>query len=310
MKIEVLLSTWNGEKYLDELLDSLIQQTYQKFHITILDDKSSDKTKEIIQTFIQKYPEKITLLNTDRKFGYPDCFWYLIEKAPIADMYAYCDQDDVWDKNKFACCYEHFSDLDPSVPALYVHDYSLCDSNMNKIGEHHMSRDGFDPNNPYNLIYYVMSSGFTMIINNALRIRILRDNLYGKKIFHDRWTFWAAFFSGTIIYDSRILVNYRRHDQTATETGKGNLVLLKVWLLGDIFGNNFSETSKIALFFADCYRTEMNKKDKNIEKNWRKIAGEGKGIYAYLSRLFTMKKLKPNFSKELILRLSFLLNKK
>ena len=255
MKIEVLLSTWNGEKYLTELLNSLLQQSYQIFHITVLDDKSSDKTKDIIQDYIQEYPEKITLLNTDKKFGYPDCFWYLLERAPSADMYAFCDQDDVWDKNKFACCNELCADLDPGTPVLYVHDYILCDSELRKTGEHHIANDGFDPDYPYNLIYYVMSSGFTMIINDALRRRILQDNLYHKNIFHDRWTFWAAFFSGDIIYDPRLLVKFRRHDKTTTETGKGNLVLLKVWLLGDIFGSNFSETSKVAQFFADCYQT-------------------------------------------------------
>ena len=62
MRIEILLSTWNGEKYLPELLDSLLGQEYEDCHITARDDGSSDSTAAILKTYTEKAPEKISVL--------------------------------------------------------------------------------------------------------------------------------------------------------------------------------------------------------------------------------------------------------
>lgn len=309
MRIEILLSTYNGEKYLPMLLDSLLQQEYTDFHITARDDGSRDGTEDILRTYAKKAPEKLALLPAEKNLGYPDCFWTLLEKAPKADLYAFCDQDDVWNRRKLACCAE-MCEGKTDKPVLYVHDYRICDGELNPYGEYHMSEHGYEPKTPLGLEYYVMTSGFTMAVNEALRERVLQDELRGKEIEHDRWLFWSGYFSGEIVYDRRLLVDYRRHEASATQTGKGIGVMLAEWWQEDVIGRRMNRWSRTARYFADCYREEMNRKDPGLENRWRLVAGEKKGPGSYLGRLFFPARLKPAAAGELVLRACFLLNKK
>ena len=307
MKIEILLSTYNGEKFLAEQLDSLLAQDYGEYHITIRDDGSSDGTPEILKAYEQANPERITVLQDGMNRGYPDCFWYLLENTPKADMYAFCDQDDVWDKEKLAWCAEKCKGQKEEEPLLYIHDYRISDGELKVYSEYHISGQGFREDYCWNLIYYVMTSGFAMILNEALRKRVLHDPLYGKSLPHDRWIIWCAFFSGKIITDCRMPVTYRRHEETVTITGKGNMALLREWWYHDIRGNQMARWERIALQFADCYSTEMEKKIPGCGKTWRMLARGKKG--AYFRRLCFPHRMKPTMAGEIVLRLSFLLNK-
>lgn len=306
MRIEILLSTYNGEKYLREQLDSLVSQQYDDFHITIRDDGSRDDTPAILAAYQDQYPERIGILESGRNLGYPDCFWELLEKAPRADMYSFCDQDDVWDPGKLAACEEMCRDIYRDKPILYTHDYLLADGSLHVYGQHRIG-DDLNPNNPYQLIYYVMASGFTMILNEKLRQRVLRDSPKGKNLPHDRWVFWCGFFAGEIVQDSRMLVTYRRHDASVTQTGKGYLTITKEWLDREIFGNRMSEWGRMASMFSSCYDREMAEKDANLPKNWNVLANVGKA--GYWRRLLFPKRLKPSVGGEAALRISFLLNR-
>ena len=309
MKFEILLSTYNGEKYLEELLLSLLKQTYTDFHILIRDDGSVDGTVTILRDFKSKYPEKITLILDDQKLGYPDCFWYLLDHAQPSDMYAFCDQDDVWKEDKLQACYELCKGHYQREPILFVHDYAISDGDLHVYSEYHMKEMHYRNDYSYNLIYFVMNSGFTMILNERLRARILRDEIYHKALPHDRWVFWCGFFAGKIIHDERLLAIYRRHEKTETNTGKGNAVLLRQWWNNDIKGNQMVKYKDMAAYFIYCYQQEIEAKGPDIAQNWRLIIGMSDQPFSYFKRLLFPKRLKPTFVGELILRISFLLNK-
>lgn len=307
MRIEILLSTYNGEKYLRELLDSLVEQDYDDYHITIRDDGSSDSTPEIIKEYEDKYRELITWLDTGDNLGYPDCFWYLLEHAQKADMYAFCDQDDVWKKDKLKSCSLKCKDRYKEEPILYVHDYEVSDGDLNIYDKHRLSDEGFKKDYPYTTVFYVMTQGFTMIINDKLRRRILSDKLKGRDIAHDRWTFWCGLFAGDIIYDDNLLAIYRRHEASVTETGKGVPFLIKDWWTNDVVGDRLANWCRVARYFAKCYHEDM---DKTVLRRWMLISGGGKGLFRYFLRLFLPMKLKPSVAGEIVLRMCFLLNKK
>lgn len=99
MKIAVLLSTFNGEKYLSQQLESLAKQTVSScVTVYIRDDGSKDKTFDIIDNWSKKIP--IVLYKAENK-GPALSFWELLTNPEIqADYYAFCDQDDVWDPDK------------------------------------------------------------------------------------------------------------------------------------------------------------------------------------------------------------------
>ena len=97
-EVVILISTYNGEKYLAEQLDSLLNQTYQNIKIFIRDDGSKDKTIDIIKEY-QKKSEKI-FLTEGKNIGFINSFFELLKLSNNADYYAYCDQDDVWMEDK------------------------------------------------------------------------------------------------------------------------------------------------------------------------------------------------------------------
>ena len=118
---------------------------------------------------------------------YPNCFWKLLECAPEADFYVFCDQDDAWIKKKLESCNGLCCQYDSRKQLLYVHDYFVCDANLNPYKPRHLLETDFSPDHPYNLVYYVMSPGFTMVLNDELRKR----NLWAR--FLDRGTFQCGF---------------------------------------------------------------------------------------------------------------------
>lgn len=98
-KVIVLLASYNGEKYLRDQLDSLINQTYKNIDVYIRDDNSTDKTMDIINEYCGKSINGINFIKVDslgRNLGYPDCFWEILKNVPRAKYYCFCDQDDYW----------------------------------------------------------------------------------------------------------------------------------------------------------------------------------------------------------------------
>ena len=309
MRIEILLSTFNGERFLREQLDSILAQTHEDWHLTARDDGSKDGTAGILREYAAAHPERITFAEDGRKLGYPDCFWKLLEEAPAADLYAFCDQDDVWRADKLVCCEEMCRGEDPGRPLLYVHDYRISDGELNVYDTYHMKEAGYREDYPWSLLYFVMTSGFAMALNGALRERILRDKPAGKGLPHDRWIFWCGYFAGKILGDERTTVTYRRHERTVTETGKGNGTFLKEWWTKEIRGDRMARWEEMGLRFTEDFREEMERKRPGIRKDWRVLCKGEKGVGNYFRRLFFPKRLKPSLAGEAALRISFLLNK-
>ena len=114
-KVIIMMSTYNGEKYLAEQIESILNQTEKDFVLEIHDDGSTDGTLEIIKAYAQK-DKRICIDNSGHK-GYPKCFFDLMKDAGEAKYYAFSDQDDVWLPNKIERAIS-FIDNEES-PALY-----------------------------------------------------------------------------------------------------------------------------------------------------------------------------------------------
>lgn len=99
MRIAILMSTYNGEKFLDKQLESIAMQTVaQDITLYIRDDGSTDSTFDIIENWKNKIH---IVLYKGKNAGPAMSFWKLLINTEIqADYYAFCDQDDIWDKNK------------------------------------------------------------------------------------------------------------------------------------------------------------------------------------------------------------------
>src|SRR5260221_9001719 len=98
-KIDILLATYDGEKYLKQQLDSLLAQTYENIRIIIRDDASQDGTKEIIQEYGKRYPNKIYPLFGKERLGVKANFSKLMEVSS-SPYVMFADQDDIWMSSK------------------------------------------------------------------------------------------------------------------------------------------------------------------------------------------------------------------
>ena len=98
-KIDILMATYNGEKYLVEQLDSIINQTYHNWNLLIRDDNSTDKTLEIIQNYHKK-DKRIKILKDNKgNLGIVRNFEELL-KSSESEFIMFSDQDDIWVENK------------------------------------------------------------------------------------------------------------------------------------------------------------------------------------------------------------------
>lgn len=223
--IEILLATHNGEKYLEDQLESILSQTYKDFHITIRDDGSTDNTLLIINNYIRKFPLKISL-QQDNLICKSSCLNFLaLMKNCESDYVALCDQDDVWKKNKLFLEYSKMKELEIIhgffTPILVHSDLSITNENLNIIHKSfikykRLTRLG----NINRLLTENNITGCTCLFNKALLKNAV--NMPEKIKIHDWWIGLIASCFGEIGFINKPLVLYRQHSDNAV--GADNIV--------------------------------------------------------------------------------------
>ena len=126
-KVDILLATYNGEKYLKEQIESILNQTYKNIQIIISDDCSKDATRDILKEYENN--EKIKVVYQEKNLGYVKNFEFLLKQVE-SDIYMLSDQDDVWKKEKVEKTVEKLKqeNLD-----LVFGDLEVVDENLNTI---------------------------------------------------------------------------------------------------------------------------------------------------------------------------------
>jgi glycosyltransferase involved in cell wall biosynthesis len=208
-KIAVLLCTLNGEKFIDEQIQSILNQTYQNFTIFISDDGSSDKTLVNIQRF-NRYIEsgKIQISSGPAQGFGKNFISNLISHIDDADFFCYCDQDDIWNARKL----EHSLNIllkYKNEPALYCSVTNLISEKGNLIG---ISKYKNVKPNFKNALCQSLAGGNTMMFNKnaALLFRFLPKDIEISS--HDWVTYLViASVNGKIFYDKVSYISYRQH---------------------------------------------------------------------------------------------------
>lgn len=206
MKVAVLLSTYNGEKYLSDQIDSLIEQEGDfEIHIIVRDDGSTDKTQEMLDEYKQRgVLEWYSGTNLKSAKSYID----LLFDCGEFDFYCFCDQDDVWDLDKISTGIQKI--INENVPCIYFSNVVLVDANLRSYGVNvYKRKPHFD--------FYTVSCasniiGCTMIINNQL-VEYLRKHEKPEVVaMHDSFVSRVCLsIGGKIIYDPNPHMKYRQH---------------------------------------------------------------------------------------------------
>lgn len=203
-KVCVLLCTYNGEKYLKEQIESLRRQEEVELDIIAHDDGSSDGTVHILNEY------NIPVFGEEH-LGAAHGFFYLMETAPDADYYAFCDQDDKWDPDKLIVAVRSMENAvgrsGLQKPMLYGSGTRLVAEDGSFISNHRA-----DPERSLtSRLFYSSISGNTMVFNRSMReIALLHQP--EEMIMHDSWLLKLCIaVGGKLVIDSEPHMDYRMH---------------------------------------------------------------------------------------------------
>lgn len=210
--IDVLLATYNGEKYLAEQMDSILNQTYTNINLIISDDCSTDKTREILEHYKQK-DDRVSVYYQEKNLGYVKNFEFLLRKVEH-NFYMLSDQDDVWLPEKIE---KSFNKLKKENADLVFTDLEVVDENLNTI--HHSFNELMllDKKikkyiNTYKLNYlYNCITGCTIMSKRKFIEKILPFPVDSKYMIHDYWIGLVISLNGKLIYIPEKYIKYRQH---------------------------------------------------------------------------------------------------
>ena len=245
------MSSYNGEKYIREQIDSVLSQKDCKFRLIVRDDGSTDGTCDILNEYHEQ-----GLLDWYRgpNIGPARSYMELISSAPKADYYALCDQDDYWLDDKLITAISFL--VSSHKPALYFSQSQLTDSSLNPIKTAKIKP--LCTMGEAMIAFY--ATGCTFVFNDKLRESLLEYNPRYLSM-HDCWIYRVCLaVSGNIIFDPQSHIYYRQHSNNVIGLGHTAWQNWKRRLL-TIF-NGKHERSKMALELLKGYGHSMRSEDK------------------------------------------------
>ena len=213
----VIMSTYNGAKYVEEQLDSIIGQDVDaSVTIYIRDDGSTDNTVDVLRKYAAGHSKEDIVIDRAANKGAAGSFLTAMRECPDADIYAFSDQDDVWDEDKLRIAVDKISEYPEDVPALYYCGQRLVDQDLNLISDHTL-------NEKRSLKTRFLLSDFagcTGVFNKALLDEV---NKYepGYVLMHDTWILKICLgLGGNVYIDSTSHLDYRQHKGNTLGLGR------------------------------------------------------------------------------------------
>lgn len=210
--VAILLSTYNGERYLAEQLDSLISQTYGNWIIHASDDGSQDATLSILQRYQRQLGEGRLVLHQGPARGFSANFLSLVRAAGVqASYYAFCDQDDIWAPEKLERGLAWISSRPTEKPLLHCSRTRLIDEAGKPIGLSPLFKA---PLSFENALVQSIAGGNTMLFNEETRKLLATTRESSHIVSHDWWSYiLVTGCGGEVCYDPEPTLNYRQHSQ-------------------------------------------------------------------------------------------------
>jgi glycosyltransferase involved in cell wall biosynthesis len=207
-EIDVLLATYNGEKYLEEQLESLSHQTISNWRLLIRDDCSSDSTNEIIEQYKITHRNVEIIRDNFGNVGPSKNFGILLENSN-SNYVIFCDQDDIWDSNKLEILFNTMKQEEKNKPTLVHCDARTIDENNLVISNHFIGDRGLVPG-IREILKSGVSQGSSMMLNR--KIIELTKPLSKLNIMHDLYISLISECLGKRVYINQQLMSYRHHE--------------------------------------------------------------------------------------------------
>lgn len=264
--ITIIMAVYNGQEYIREQLESLKDQTYTEWRLVIRDDRSSDKTAEIVKKFSDEVEQEVIFKVNEKPSGSAkNNFALLINDAKESDYVMFCDQDDIWKKDKIEITFNKMKQAEErygrDVPLLVHGDVEVIDENgnINADSMFEMSHINADSKLPQILIQNHVT-GCTMMCNKKLIAGISEYASSEYIIMHDYLAALYASVFGKIEVIKKPLLSYRQHSGNSVGAKNNNnpVYLLKRLANGRKSYKEAMETSRNQVkFFVEIYRKEL-----------------------------------------------------
>lgn len=205
-KIAILLSTYNGEAFVDTQIASLLAQENVEVTIFARDDGSRDATPSILQQYAVTHHNVHVTLGKNQ--GVIASFYSLLEVVnQDFDYYAFADQDDYWHPKKMISAVEMLQQYQPNQPLLYCSALEYVDSSLQHLG---WSNLNFKPSFG-NAIVENIITGCTAVFNLSLK-QLAVEYRPKQAVMHDWWLYLLATAFGQVAYDAKSYIQYRQHN--------------------------------------------------------------------------------------------------
>lgn len=289
----IIMSTYNGERYLEQQIDSIAKQDIIKDNIKLIirDDGSSDKTLDILK----KWEDKIDitcLTDTEKNIGPSKSFWRTLKMADGYKFYAFADQDDIWDIDKISCAIKMIERNNNDVPVLYVCNNRKIDKNGNMI-----NRKMRDKNPCYSASSLLISSyaqGCAMVFNAKAREEYIRfaENTFPM---HDLGVLICTVINGKVIYDINPHFSHRIHNSNADAIDKNEIIFKRIKKSFCKWKKRAYETplDRCAAKILEQYGKKMGEQDRHF---YELVANYKKNIIIKVKCINAVKKMNKQYN--------------
>jgi glycosyltransferase involved in cell wall biosynthesis len=240
--VAILMSSYNGARFIQEQIDSILNQKEVDVHFYISDDGSSDSTLDIINEYFKNYPDQFKKLFQGQFKNPARNFLSIFPKiTQDYDYYAFSDQDDVWMEDKLQTAIKKINE----GCALYC---GRTDNTNNNLQSHSYSPLFSFPPSFKNAIVQSIAGGNTMVFNQEV-FNLLKDSFNCEVPMHDWWTYLLTTFAGhQVYYDPIPKVFYRQHSNNFN----GSQPLIELYNLArELFGNIIGSKNWIDIEFKN-----------------------------------------------------------
>ena len=208
--VTILLGTCNGGRFITEQLDTIAQQTHTNWELVVSDDGSSDETLAVLGDYTARWPEGRLTVRRGPCEGFCRNFLYLAcDPGKSSDIYAFADQDDIWEPEKIERAVAWIENIPPGVPALYCSRTKSVDECGKELG---FSPLFMRPPSFKNALVQSIGGGNTMVFNEAARRLLASVGADVSVPSHDWWLYiLVTGCGGAVYYDPEPRLRYRQH---------------------------------------------------------------------------------------------------
>lgn len=301
--VAILMATYNGEKYIEEQIESILNQTYQDFVLYIRDDNSTDGTQRIINEYVKKYPEKIIQVRDDKiAKGACNNFMYLLEyvyNLNKYDMFMFSDQDDFWIEDKVKTTIKEYNRVNNKEQPILIHtDLNVVDAQLNVIDESFFKYSNL--NGKYNSFndYLIQNNvtGCTTFINKSL-VDLIKFDIKEIRM-HDWYFALIASAFGQVIFIDKATIKYRQHGNNVlgAKKIKGIIDIYNKLVKNNTIKEDLEKALRQAENFRENHYESLSEKNKKILDDFCKIKDSNK-----IKKIIIINK--NNFYKQGVVRL-------